>query len=50
MMFFSSSNNYTENVEDYFDSSALPYLRSVDCHWDYRLIQLVGQKLLLNKN
>ena len=33
-MFFSSSNGYTENVEDYFDSSALPYLRSVDCHWD----------------
>lgn len=31
---FSSSNGYTENVEDYFDSSALPYLRSVDCHWD----------------
>ena len=30
-MFFSSSNGYTENVEDYFDSSALPYLRSVDC-------------------
>lgn len=33
-LFFSSSNGYTENVEDYFDSSALPYLRSVDCHWD----------------
>ena len=31
---FFSSNGYTENVEDYFDSSALPYLRSVDCHWD----------------
>ena len=33
-LFFSSSNGYTENVEDYFDSSALPYLRSVDSHWD----------------
>ena len=33
-MFFSSSNGYTENVEDYFESSALPYLRSVDSHWD----------------
>lgn len=33
-LFFSSSNGYTENVEDYFESSALPYLRSVDCHWD----------------
>lgn len=33
-LFFSSSNGYTENVEDYFDSNALPYLRSVDSHWD----------------
>lgn len=33
-LFFSSSNGYTENVEDYFDSSPLPYLRSVDSHWD----------------
>ena len=33
-MFFSSSNGYTENVEDYFESSPLPYLRSVDSHWD----------------
>lgn len=33
-LFFSSSNGYTENVEDYFESNALPYLRSVDSHWD----------------
>lgn len=33
-LFFSSSNGLTENVEDYFESSALPYLRSVDSHWD----------------
>ncbi|WP_294581504.1 stage II sporulation protein D [uncultured Thomasclavelia sp.] len=33
-LFFSSSNGYTENVDDYFESSALPYLRSVDSHWD----------------
>lgn len=33
-LFFSSSNGYTENVEDYFESGALPYLRSVDSHWD----------------
>lgn len=33
-LFFSSSNGYTENVEDYFESSPLPYLRSVDSHWD----------------
>lgn len=33
-LFFSSSNGYTENVEDYFESSPLPYLKSVDSHWD----------------
>ena len=41
-MFFSSSNGYTENVEDYFDSSALPYLRSVDCHWDLSIDPTLG--------
>lgn len=33
-LFFSSSNGYTENSEDYFAGGAIPYLRSVDCHWD----------------
>ncbi len=31
--FFSTSNGLTENSEDYW-SSSLPYLRSVDSHWD----------------
>lgn len=31
--FFSTSVGYTENSEDVF-SEALPYLRSVDSHWD----------------
>jgi stage II sporulation protein D len=31
--FFSTSNGYTENSEDYWDQS-LPYLRSVDSPWD----------------
>ncbi len=31
--FFSTSNGRTENSEDYW-SSSLPYLRSVDSHWD----------------
>lgn len=33
-LFFSSSNGQTENVEDYFDGGAQPYLKSVDSHWD----------------
>ncbi len=33
-LFFSSSNGHTENNEDYFVSSAVPYLRSVESPWD----------------
>lgn len=33
-LFFSSSNGYTENNEDYFNVSATPYLRSKESHWD----------------
>lgn len=32
-LFFSTSNGKTENSQDYFAKS-LPYLRSVDSHWD----------------
>lgn len=35
-LFFSSSNGYTENSEDYFTGS-IPYLKSVDCHWDLEI-------------
>lgn len=34
--FFSTSNGYTENSEDYW-TMALPYLRSVDSPWDKEL-------------
>ncbi|MDF2836303.1 MAG: stage sporulation protein, partial [Paenibacillus sp.] len=34
--FFSTSNGFTENSEDYW-TSALPYLRSVDSPWDKEL-------------
>lgn len=34
--FFSTSNGYTENSEDYW-SSALPYLRSVESPWEEKL-------------
>lgn len=33
-LFFSSSNGKTENNEDYFVSSEVPYLKSVDSSWD----------------
>ncbi|WP_197066513.1 stage II sporulation protein D [Beduini massiliensis] len=33
-LFFSSSNGKTENSEDYFASSSVPYLRSVDSTWE----------------
>lgn len=33
-LFYSSSNGYSENVEDYFKGDAKPYLKSVDSHWD----------------
>jgi stage II sporulation protein D len=33
-LFFSTSNGKTENNEDYFNSVAIPYLRSVDSPWD----------------
>lgn len=33
-LFFASSNGQTENSEDYFVSSGLPYLRSVESKWD----------------
>lgn len=33
-LFFSSSNGYTENCNDYFIGEAVPYLRSVESPWD----------------
>ncbi|MFF2483691.1 stage II sporulation protein D [Paenibacillus sp. NPDC058071] len=35
-VFFSTSNGYTENSEDYFNQS-IPYLRSVSSPWDKQL-------------
>ncbi|GAE31314.1 stage II sporulation protein D [Halalkalibacter hemicellulosilyticus] len=34
-MFFSTSNGYTENSEDYWENE-IPYLRSVESPWDQR--------------
>lgn len=36
-LFFSSSNGYTENSEDYFIGGSIPYLKSVPCSWDLQI-------------
>ena len=33
-LFFSSSNGYTENCNEYFDGGVVPYLKSVSSPWD----------------
>lgn len=41
--FFSTSNGYTENSEDYWDNE-LPYLRSVESPWDEESSKYLDQK------
>src|SRR5699024_777067 len=41
--FFSTSNGYTENSEDYWDNE-LPYLRSVESPWDKDSPEFLDQK------
>ncbi|GAB3789454.1 stage II sporulation protein D [Virgibacillus kimchii] len=41
--FFSTSNGYTENSEDYWENE-LPYLRSVESHWDEDSPKFMDQK------
>lgn len=43
--FFSTSNGYTENSEDYW-SNAFPYLRSVESPWDKNSPEFLDQKVL----
>lgn len=38
-LFFSSSSGKTENNEDYFDSSAIPYLRSVSSDYEKPIVE-----------
>ncbi|WP_226376819.1 stage II sporulation protein D [Oceanobacillus halotolerans] len=42
--FFSTSNGYTENSEDYWESE-LPYLRSVESPWDEDSPKFLDQKV-----
>lgn len=52
--FFSTSNGYTENSEDYWNTS-IPYLRSVTSPWDkdiaphYKETMTISQKQFLSK-
>lgn len=47
--FFSTSNGYTENSEDYWENE-LPYLRSVESPWDKNSPQFLDQKTFTIKN
>jgi stage II sporulation protein D len=42
--FFSTSNGFTENSEDYWENE-LPYLRSVESHWDKSSPKFLDQKI-----
>lgn len=48
-LFFSTSNGYTENSEDYW-SGAIPYLRSVSSPWDKNSPKFYGQKVFTVKD
>ncbi|WP_042221444.1 stage II sporulation protein D [Oceanobacillus manasiensis] len=41
--FFSTSNGFTENSEDYWENE-LPYLRSVESHWDEATPKFLNQE------
>lgn len=43
--YFSTSNGYTENAGDYWDDD-IPYLRSVDSHWDKDSPKYLDQKVM----
>lgn len=43
--FFSTSNGYTENSEDYWENE-IPYLRSVESPWDERSPRFTSQKTI----
>ncbi|ARI76087.1 stage II sporulation protein D [Halobacillus mangrovi] len=43
--FFSTSNGYTENAEDYWEDE-IPYLRSVESPWDEASPKFVDQKVV----
>src|SRR5699024_12371092 len=44
--FFSMSNGYTEDAEDYFGNE-LPYLKSVECKWEEDNTKFAEQKIII---
>lgn len=48
-LFFSSSNGYTENSEDYFAGGSVPYLKSVKCEWDLKIDPTVKREKKFTK-
>lgn len=48
-LFFSSSNGYTENSEDYFIGGSIPYLKSVKCEWDLQIDPTVKREKKFTK-
>lgn len=47
-LFFSSSNGKTENSEDYFASSSIPYLRSVESNWELSICPNIERSVSFN--
>ncbi|SFF76497.1 stage II sporulation protein D [Halobacillus alkaliphilus] len=43
--FFSTSNGYTENAEDYWENE-IPYLKSVESPWDQQSPKFADQKII----
>ncbi len=48
-LFFSSSNGKTENSEDYFASSTVPYLRSVDSTWELSICPNIEKTITITQ-
>lgn len=48
-LFFSTSNGYTENSEDFFYNS-IPYLRSVESNWDQTLSPVFNSNKIFTLN
>lgn len=48
-LFFASSNGKTENSEDYFASSSVPYLRSVESNWELSICPTIERTSTFTK-
>lgn len=48
-LFFASSNGKTENSEDYFAASSVPYLRSVESNWELSICPTIERTATFTK-